>query len=79
MLDRGGGREGREGYTRAVSGWRLGDAASGAIDSALDAALCTLHSEIRTLHSVLCLFKVGLTVLGRPGDGMRGMKDQGQG
>ncbi len=35
--------------------------AKGALDSALDAALCTLHS-------VLCLFPVGLTVLGRPGD-----------
>ena len=38
----------REGYTRAVRGWRLADAATGT----LDAALCTLHSVIRTLHSV---------------------------
>ena len=30
-----------------VSGWRMVDEASGAIDSALDAALCTLHPVLR--------------------------------
>jgi hypothetical protein len=43
----------------AVSVWRFEEAAPGAIDSALDAAL-------RTLYSVPSLFQVGLTVLGRP-------------
>ncbi len=32
------------GWGLAVSGWRIADAASGTIDSALDAALRTLHS-----------------------------------
>ena len=43
----------------AVRGWRFEEAAKGAIDSALDSALCTLYS-------VPGLFQVGLTVLGRP-------------
>ncbi len=34
----------REGYSRAVRGWRMVDAASDAIDSAIDEVLCTPYS-----------------------------------
>jgi hypothetical protein len=54
----------RERWELAVSG--LADEATATLDSALDAALRTLHSVLCTQYSVLYLFQVGLTVLGRP-------------
>ena len=40
-----------EWYSRADRGWRFGEAARCAIDSVLDAVLCTLHSVLCTLYS----------------------------